>query len=291
MDLTRVPWINKLLRNRWLLFLPRAVTLAGFIFTIVVGLIGTAVGGRNFAIMFVWIAWWTVLKLVLIPFGGRSWCSICPIPLPGEWVQQRFLVQSRGKGRRKRRRWPVKLRGSWVQLIGFAFMGLFSAVLLTKPTATAWILLFLFFLAFGVSLIYERRAFCRYLCPIGGYIGWYAQLAPLEVRARDRTICSGHTPKTCFTGCAEGPGCPWGLVPAINQQNLDCGLCMECQRTCPYDNMAVRLRPFGNDLAVQKAKRSLDRAWFGLFMLACVPVYSAVMLGPWGALKHAAYAV
>lgn len=291
MDLTRIPWINKILRNRWLLFLPRAVTLAGFVFTVAVGFFGTKVGGRNFAIMFVWIAWWTVLKLVLIPFGGRAWCSICPIPVPGEWVQQRFLVQPEGNTPRKRRVWPIKLRGSWLHLVGFAFMGLFSAVLLTKPRATAWILLFLFILAFGVSLIYERRAFCRYLCPIGGHIGWYAQLAPIEVRARDHAICSQHTPKTCYTGCADGPGCPWGLVPAINQQNLDCGLCMECQRTCPYDNMAVRLRPFGHDLAVNNAKRTLDRAWFGLFMLACVPVYSAVMLGTWGDLKHAAYSI
>jgi polyferredoxin len=289
MDITTVPWISKLLHNRWLLFIPRVITLAGFIFTIFVGFWGTAVGGRNFAIMFVWIAWWTVLKLVLIPFGGRSWCSICPIPVPGEWVQQRFFVQPSGKFPRKRFRWPGKLRGSWLQLMGFAFMGLFSAVLLTKPAATAGILFFLLLLAFGVSLLYERRAFCRYLCPIGGYIGWYAQLAPIEVRARDRAICSQHTPKTCYTGCAEGMGCPWGLLPATNQQNLDCGLCMECQRTCPYGNMAVSLRPFGHDLAVQNSKRSLDKAWFGLFMLACVPVYSVVMLGPWGVIKHAAY--
>ncbi|TFG71652.1 MAG: 4Fe-4S binding protein [Anaerolineales bacterium] len=291
MDLTLIPWINKVLRNRWLVFFPRAVMLAGFAFTIVVGFIGTGVGGRNFAIMFVWIAWWTVLKLVLIPFGGRSWCSICPIPVPGEWLQQRFLVQPQGKSPGKRHSWPKKLRGSWLQLLGFAFMGLFSAFLLTKPAATSWILLFLCILAFGLSLIYDRRSFCRYLCPIGGYIGWYAQLAPIEVRARDQAICSQHTPKTCFTGCAEGPGCPWGLVPATNQQNLDCGLCMECQRTCPYDNMAVRLRPFGHDLAVVNANRTLDRAWFGLFILACVPVYSAMMLGYWGALKTAAYSV
>ena len=27
-----------------------------------------------------WIAWWTLLKLVFIPLGGRSWCAICPVP-------------------------------------------------------------------------------------------------------------------------------------------------------------------------------------------------------------------
>ncbi|MDF1515597.1 MAG: hypothetical protein P1S60_17445, partial [Anaerolineae bacterium] len=39
------------------------------------------------------------------------------------------------------------------------------------------------------------------------------------------------------------------------------------------------------------AKKSLDKVWFGIFLLACVPVYTAVMLGPWGWLKNTAYAV
>jgi hypothetical protein len=170
-------------------------------------------------------------------------------------------------------------------------MGLFSAVLLTRPTATAGILVFLIVLAFLLGLVFERRSFCLYLCPIGGYIGWYAQLAPIEVRARDASVCAAHKNKTCYTGNSEGPGCPWGLVPATNQQNLDCGLCMECQRTCPYDNMSVRLRSFGKDLSAPGVKRTLDRTWFGLFLLACVPVYTAVMLGPWGVIKNAAYQI
>lgn len=291
MDLTQISWLNKLLRNRWTLFLPRVIMLAGFVITIFAGLMGTPVGGRNFAIMFVWIVWWTILKLILIPFGGRAWCSICPIPVPGEWAQQGYLVQPSGKSKRKYRKWPKQLRGSWLQLAGFAFMGLFSAVLLTIPAATSSILMFLFVLAFGLNLVYERRVFCQYICPIGGFIGWYAQLAPIEVRARDSVVCAAHTPKTCYTGCDEGTGCPWGLVPATNKQNINCGLCMECQRTCPHNNMVVRLRPFGSELSVPQIKHNLDRTWFGLFMLACVPVYTAVMLGPWGLLKTAAYTI
>ena len=84
------------MQSRWPQFLVRALTLAGFVFTIAAGLFGSAVGSHNFAIIFVWIAWWTALKLVFIPFGGRSWCSICPIPLPGEWLQQGGILS---KGR------------------------------------------------------------------------------------------------------------------------------------------------------------------------------------------------
>jgi hypothetical protein len=72
------------------------VTLAGFVFTILVGLFGSPVGSHNFAIIFVWLAWWTALKLVFIPLGGRSWCSVCPLPMPG-WLQRGGLV-SRSQG-------------------------------------------------------------------------------------------------------------------------------------------------------------------------------------------------
>jgi hypothetical protein len=63
LDLTRYPWALSNLRNRWPQFLLRAVTLAGFVFTILTGLFGSVVGSHNFAIIFVWIAWWTALKL------------------------------------------------------------------------------------------------------------------------------------------------------------------------------------------------------------------------------------
>ncbi len=50
------------------------------------------------------------------------------------------------------------------------------------PAVTAWVLLGLFGLAIGLSLVFERRAFCSYICPIGGFTGIYAQTAPVEVR-------------------------------------------------------------------------------------------------------------
>ena len=71
--------------------------LVGFVFTIATALLGSRVGSHNFAIIMVWIAWWTTLKLGFIPLGGRSWCSICPIPLPGEWLQQGGIME---KGKR-----------------------------------------------------------------------------------------------------------------------------------------------------------------------------------------------
>jgi hypothetical protein len=163
-------------------------------------------------------------------------------------------------------------------------------VVLTQPLVTAVVLLVLLVVALGTSLIFERRTFCRHVCPVGGFIGLYAQLAPVELRVKDRAVCAQHGQKTCYTGDACGYGCPWQVFPGGLTKNTHCGLCFECLRTCPYDNVAVNLRSFGADLC-QPTGRKLDEAFKAFIMLGSAIVYTAVMLGPWGALKSAAFAV
>ncbi len=284
-DLASLPWLRPLLASCWPLFLARAMCLGGFLFTILVGLIGSPVGGHNFAILFVWIAWWTALKLAFIPLGGRSWCSVCPIPMPGEWLQRKSLV-SMAKGRLGLGlRWPRRLRGTWLQASLFLLIGLFSAVTLTNPRLTAWILLGLVALAALLSLVFDRRAFCSYVCPIGGFTGIYALTAPLEVRVKDRALCATHSEKTCYSEC------PWGVYPLALRDSSACGLCLECLRVCPQDNIALNLRPFGSDLGAPRRTARLDEAFLALVMLGSALAFSAVFSGPWGALKTAAFRI
>jgi polyferredoxin len=285
-DLLQIRWLRRILVGRWPLLAARAVTLAGFVFIILAGIFGSRVGSHNFAIIFVWIAWWTALKLVFIPAGGRSWCSICPIPMPGEWIQQGGVFRSSGSRRGLRLPWPKKLRGYWLQGGFFLAIGLFSAVTLTDPRVTAWVLLGLILLAVVMSLVFERRSFCSYICPIGGFTGLYAQAAPVELRVKDNAVCKTHAEKTCYQEC------PWGVYPAALRDNAACGLCMECVRVCPHDNLAVNLRPFGQDLFTPRAaSRHLDEAFLALVMLGSALAFSAVFTGPWGWLKNAAFAI
>jgi ferredoxin len=229
--------------------------------------------------------------LLAVPFFGRAWCAICPIPVPGEWLQRGALLGPGEKlsGLGLGRRWPKQLRNIWIQNVAFTLIALFSAVILTQPRLTGVILAAFLFIATGVSLVFERRAFCRYLCPVGGFIGLYSHLAPVEVRILDTGLCAAHTEKTCYRGSADGYGCPWGVFPGGLVKNTYCGTCMECLRTCPYDNIALRLRPFGADLA-QPAGRKLDEVYKAFIMLGSAMLYAAVLLGPWGWLKSAAYA-
>jgi ferredoxin len=284
-DLASLPWLRPLIESRVPLFLVRSFTLAGFVFTILAGLLGPRVGSHNFAIIFVWIAWWTALKLVFIPLGGRSWCSVCPLPMPGEWLQQGSLLGGLQKPRGLGLRWPKRLRGAWLQTGAFLLIGLFSAVTLTDGRLTAWILLALIAASAVLSLVFERRAFCSYLCPIGGFTGPYARFAPLEVRVKSSAVCAAHSEKTCYQAC------PWGQYPLAMRDSAQCGLCMECLRVCPSDNIALSLRPFGSDLGPEHRPQSLDEPLLALVMLGSALAYSAVFTGPWGWLKNAAYQI
>ncbi len=290
LDLTELPLVKPVLRNRWPQFVVRLIALAGFVFAIVAGLAGTPVGSRNFGIVFVWIAWWALLMLIAVPLLGRGWCNVCPIPLPGEWIQNGAILGPKGRGFTLGKRWPRRLRGIWIQNAAFVLVALFSSVVLTQPGVTAWVLLGFLLVAILTSVIFERRAFCRYLCPVGGFIGLYSQLAPIEVRAKDPALCASHTEKTCYTGNADGYGCPWQVFPGGLAKNTYCGTCVECLRTCPHDNIAINLRPFGADL-LKSTGRKLDEAFKAFIMLGSAVVYSAVMLGTWGDLKSAAYAI
>src|SRR5204863_529525 len=84
------------------------VMLIGYIFAMMAGLVGTPVGSHNFSIVFVWIAWWAILILVAVPFFGRGWCAVCPIPVPGEWLQRGAVLA------------PPDKRSKWINIRPFS---------------------------------------------------------------------------------------------------------------------------------------------------------------------------
>lgn len=289
-ELTSIPFIKNALKSRYPQLAVFIVMLAGYIFAILAGIIGTPVGSHNFSIVFVWITWWAILILIAVPFFGRGWCAVCPIPLPGEWLQRGAVLSPPDKKPKwPNLRWPKFLRNIWLQNISFLLLALFSSILLTTPNITAIVLAAMLFAAIGLSTVFERRAFCRYLCPVGGFIGLYSQTAPIELRIKDKQVCVTCEGKPCYNGSQAGYGCPWDVFPGGLKKNTYCGLCMECIRTCPHDNIAINLRPFSADLA--KPSTRIDEAFKAFIMLGSAMIYAGVLLGPWGAFKDAAYNV
>ncbi len=285
-ELTRFGWIKNLLKQRWFQYALILPNVFFFMVILIAAFFGTPVGNANFSIIFVWIVWWVVLIAAMLPLGGRVWCAMCPLPAPGEWVDHKSFIR---KGLEKPlalavKLWPKGLKNIWLQNASFLTVALFSAIILTRPLATGVVLLFFILAAIWASRVFGKRIFCRYICPVGGFIGLYSMVAPVELRVKDPDVCLHHTEKECIRGSEAGYGCPWMVYPGNLVRNAYCGLCMECLKTCTQDNVVVNVRPFGADLFIKQG-RGLDEAFKAFIMLTCAAVYSAVFLGPWGFLK------
>ncbi|MFW9930961.1 MAG: 4Fe-4S binding protein [Candidatus Thorarchaeota archaeon] len=292
-NLLSIPIIKWIVNQRFYPLIFVALNLVVFSIVIFAGFFGTPVGNANIAIVFVWILWWSLLMLLLVPGMGRFWCTICPIPAIGEWVQRGAIV-SKSKNKKlhgKRKGFPKKLKNMWLASFGFLGIAIFSGLITTIPLATGIMLLGLITVAIISSLYFNKRAFCRYICPVSGFIGLYSQTGGLEVRIKDPEVCKNHKTKYCFNGNEKGYGCPWmssnknGSTPP--EVNTPCGMCMECVKTCSEDNIAFNIRAPGADL-IKPGHRTIDEAFKAFIMLGAALLYSSVLLGSNGDLKQMA---
>jgi polyferredoxin len=292
--LARFPWIKALVKLRSFQFLVLFPNLIVFYLFLLSGLWGSPVGNRNIAIIFVWIAWWFVLKAILVPLGGRVWCMICPLPAPAEWLSRRRLtavryIEKPFRGLHHRftglqKDWPKFLSNMWLQNFLFLALISFGIILITRPIATAFLFLMILLTSLSLSLIFRRRVFCLYLCPVGGFLGTYSMAGMSEIRVIDPEICKNHKEKECYTGGRGGWACPWNQYPGKMTRNNYCGLCTECIKSCPKDNVGLFVRPFGSD----RILKGYDEMFNVMIMLVVAIAFSITMLGPWGPIKTAA---
>ena len=284
-----VPWLKRTLRLREFQFAWIVVTMAALYLVILTSLFGTKVSGRNFGVMVTWVVWLFLLTAVLTPLGGRIWCMACPLPVLGEFIQRLaiFGVRTGSTGSYNNRffglglRWPGWLANDWPRIVAFLTLGTLSTALVAVPRFTGWIVLGLLVLASLMPLVWQLRTFCRYLCPVTAFVTLYSKSAKLALRGADPAICGRCTLRSCQNGSHKGWACPYGLCVAQINENTDCGMCCECIRTCPYDNVTLRWRPFAHETAI----RSNGQAWLAMGMLVLAAVYCLVHLGHWPILR------
>ncbi len=286
----RWPWLKRLVKMRSFQFLLILPNLFLFYLFLIAGVFGTPVGNRNIIIVFVWILWWFVLIAVMVPFGSRIWCTMCPLPFFGDWFQRRSVIKVRpGKSPGTEneffgswKRWPKKLSNIWLQNFGFLLLATFSALLVTRPIVSALVFGILILLAAGLALVYRLRTFCNYVCPISGFLSLYSMTSTIELRSVDKETCLKCKYKSCIRGSDKGWACPWNVYMGKLDRNNYCGLCFECVKSCPYDNISLFARPFAvSDVGL----RGYDEVWKASIMLVLAFSYSVVLLGPWGRLK------
>jgi hypothetical protein len=178
---------------------------------------------------------------------------------------------------------PKSLRNLW--LATFLFLLLTWADeqigVIRSPQLTAWLIVVFALFAVVTGIFFQRRSFCRYLCPITGLLGLYSMFSPVEVRSADRARCQKNCRQDCYRGAGVAKGCSMFEFPMTIDRNAFCNVCFECVRSCPNDNLALRFRSFGKDLWASR-RRSLDEAYLSVVLVGVTTILTAQMLMAWG---------
>lgn len=256
-----------------------------FMFVLAAGFWGNPTGNLNFSIAVVWILWFAAVEFMIL-FGGRIWCTLCPLPAFGEWSARRRIygVHNLQKWFSLNKTFPKKLDNMWIGALAFLGISLIVPWLVTRPVVSGFLFVILIALGLIMGLVYTKRHFCRSICPAGAYIGYHATDSIFSVRSKDKKICDKHVAKECMQGSPRGYGCPWKTpYPGGLKENTYCGQCFECLKSCSLDNMTLKLRMVGKDLPdiASRATNKFDEAWMGFIRFVLAPAYILVFFGPY----------
>jgi NosR/NirI family nitrous oxide reductase transcriptional regulator len=265
-DLSRHPLVARLLRSRrfqFALILPNQII---FWLVIFLGFLGTVVPGLNFGTAITWYLWFC-LVFVMMVVVGRAWCAMCPFGGFAEWIQRRAFWRRTQRALGLGRKFPASVAQYGFLLSVGVFLGLtfveeyFNIAGPGAPRYTSWMVLGIVASALAFFLVYERRSFCRYVCPLSALIGTVGAMGSVAgFRTRDREVCLTCKTKDCMRGGDEGYGCPWYTWPGSAESNLACGLCSECYKACPSQNVGLFVQPPLTSVVAPRRRRA-DVAW------------------------------
>jgi hypothetical protein len=279
-NLLSIAVLHRCARNRSLQLVLQIFPVALLVLIIVTGLFGIQ-NSLNFAPVTTWTIWWALLIFDIILLG-RSWCLVCPWYAIATWIQRLAFI--------RRTREPFKVNLPWPDSLKNIYLAVGLFLLLTwlelgfdvtsNPQVTALLAILMTVMVVVPSVVYEKMSFCRYGCLVGRICGLYSVMAPVEIRAKDRNICNKCQEKACRQGSANGYPCPTDLDLGELSSNNYCLNCMECIKSCSYNNVACNLRPFGAELSTSLTPKR-DEATLAIVLLAMTSFHGLTMTSYW----------
>jgi hypothetical protein len=246
MDLLRFKFIRRLASSKSYPLALQIFTLICFGLLIAGGLIVPHVSEKmagtlrdtNLSSLIVWSLWWPLVIISAVVLG-RVWCQVCPMELVNSFFSKIGL----------RRRVPRFFTSGWgiTLFYSLALLGFIRTFWAHRyPERMAVFFLFLFATAVLTGLIYEKRTFCDYLCPVGRLLGLYACCSIFEWRAGDEEICRQCQAKDCVAPSRAynltARSCTSHLYPPQIDDNRRCLVCTHCMKVCPHQNLRHSLR-------------------------------------------------
>ena len=218
--------------------------------------------------------WWPLIPIVFL-LMGRFWCAVCPFGWLSDQVQ-RYV----GIGRPV----PAFLKRYGIWIIDATFIGITWADhvwgIVESPWGSGLLLLGLTTAVVATAAVFQRRAFCRYLCFLGGLAGNYARAGMVALRA-DPEVCATCTSRAaCFNGNATSAPCPLFEFPRTMDSNANCNLCASCVKSCPHGAITLTVRAPTRELwSVRRPK--VSESFLAAAIMGIVLVQNVTMLGFW----------
>ncbi|WP_049920997.1 4Fe-4S binding protein [Halopiger djelfimassiliensis] len=235
------------------------VTVAVFFYAIYRAAVGPTDPSRNFGSVAFFGFWWAPIMILSLLFFGRIWCYFCPLGAIVRFTQ-RFGLRRHFPMYTQSKRTVFGLQLSILSLTAVTFIlarwGMADLGVSYSPGRVPYYWLAIVGVAVAVSLVYQRQAFCRYVCPATGVMSVTAKFSPLEV-AQNR-----ETGVTCAT-----------LEYKSDYLSTDrrCTACMKCTSQQPDEDVELRFRWPGAK-AVTERIPLVDEAIIALVIWGSIPI-------------------
>lgn len=279
-NLLAFPLFEKFAKNRKFQFILQLLPVVLLLLIIATGLFGLQ-SSHNFAPVLTWTIWWSLLIFDIVLLG-RSWCLICPWYAIATWLRRASFWRRTSEPFSLNLSWPKSLKNLYLAIGLFLILTWlelgFSVT--SNPQMTAILAILMSGLVIVPALIYDKMSFCRYGCLIGRICGLYSLVAPVEIRAKDKNVCSACQGRECRHGSNNGYPCPTDLDLGALQKNTYCINCTECIKSCPYDNVAYNIRPVAADLNISLTPRK-DESVLAVVLLAMTSFHGLTMTPLW----------
>jgi len=200
----------------------------------------------------------TTIILVYLIMGGRSYCAwVCPYGILSEigekWhntlVSKKIIKERKFDNRVRYVFWVIFLLLSFTS--GYLVFETFNVVgILSRMVAYGWSVAFIWVLVvFAMEVFFSRRAWCRYICPIGTTYGMLGKVSALRIQWNDN--CDNCM--VCHDVCFENQVLEI-TKPKYNKQRkekdikteyitgADCTLCGRCVDVCHTDALKFDFR-------------------------------------------------
>ncbi|MGB3211718.1 MAG: sigma 54-interacting transcriptional regulator [Desulforhopalus sp.] len=251
-NLLRLGWMQKFLSSWVFPRVPQVVIGCVFLLTILFLFFGPSNPQSNIGLTLGWYVGWPLLFFSFF-FLARTWCSVCSFAVPGT------LLQNIVKPTRKT---PIFIKNNsgwimavlcilvfWVEIVWDAY---------NNPYLTGGIILVITLSSILFSVLFSRRSWCRYLCPLGAVNAIFSMPAVVELRSNRHVCLNRCQSHSCFTGDADIAGCPMFRHPYLVDNNRDCIMCAKCIKNCDNSSVQLNIRLAPEELWALETPRRAD---------------------------------